>query len=245
MARASLWMAIAAGQSRHGDPGRTLVQARSGGAGRRIPPGPTITSVARYLQAGRDGEHYAAALALFVDAEGRVAEMPAPTPAASIPVPVAELNETRGRLTLLFPRIEMGANDATASADISFQSVDFLALARISLPAAADLPFYTLVGPYASFVVDCSLAVAASAGTGRFVVHSYGLRDIDKSTQARRPGTVSSTSTPRSPRRSDRIGGRRCPSRWDYFTGPDRRKAIRQTVRLFGSVVPHREPTGR
>ena len=60
-------------------------------------------------------------------------------------------------------RIAMRDNDVTGNADISFQSVDFLALARISPPSAANLPLYALVGPYASFVVDCHVAGGASA----------------------------------------------------------------------------------
>ncbi len=65
-------------------------------------------------------------------------------------------------------RIAMGDGDATANADISFQSVDFLALARISPPSAANLPLYALVGSYASLEVGCRVAVDAGAGTERF-----------------------------------------------------------------------------
>ena len=65
-------------------------------------------------------------------------------------------------------RIAMGDGDATANADISFQSVDFLALARISPPSVANLPLYALVGSYASLEVGCRVAVDASAGTERF-----------------------------------------------------------------------------
>ena len=189
-------------------------------------PQTTITSVTRYLQeAGRDGEHYTAALVLLDEAEWRAAgaETPAPTPAPRIPVPLAEPNETGGRLTVLFPlvgvnvanmaftssgpltldssqltggaggiavafpvgdgpfgiqigaqyaqkgaRIALGDDDEPVNADISLRSVDFVALARISPPPAVDLPFYALVGPYASFEMDCRVAVDANVGTERF-----------------------------------------------------------------------------
>ena len=64
-------------------------------------------------------------------------------------------------------RIDLGDSEATASGDITFQSVDITALARILPPPAADLPIYGLVGPYVSFEVDCRVALDASAGTER------------------------------------------------------------------------------
>lgn len=206
-------------------------------------PQTAIGSVTRYLQeAGREGEHYRAALALLDEAQSQVegvetpaptplatpAQTPARTPQAPAPAPAAESTETEsgafgGRLTVLFPwvgvnaanmsftssgplaidsspltgiaggiavafplgygpfgvqlgaqyaqkgaRIDLGTTDAPGHADISFQGMDFMALARISPPPALDLPLYALVGPYASFELDCRVAVEASQGTGRF-----------------------------------------------------------------------------
>ncbi len=68
-------------------------------------------------------------------------------------------------------RIAQGDGDVTANGDISFQSVDLSALARISPPRIANvpqLPFYALIGPYASLELDCRIALDATAGTGRF-----------------------------------------------------------------------------
>lgn len=64
-------------------------------------------------------------------------------------------------------RTEAGEGEVAAHADVSFQSVDFMALARISPPGAPDLPFYALVGPYASLELDCRLAFSISQGTER------------------------------------------------------------------------------
>ena len=62
----------------------------------------------------------------------------------------------------------LGAGDMAANADITFRSVDFTALARISAARVTDLPLYALVGPYASFELDCRIVVDASAGTTSF-----------------------------------------------------------------------------
>lgn len=50
----------------------------------------------------------------------------------------------------------------TASADVTFESVDITALARISAATVANLPVYVLVGPYASFELGCRFAPDAS-----------------------------------------------------------------------------------
>lgn len=65
-------------------------------------------------------------------------------------------------------RLTVGLNDLSTTADVSFQSIDFTALARISPPAAPDLPFYALVGPYVALETDCSIALGSTVGTGRF-----------------------------------------------------------------------------
>ena len=188
-------------------------------------PETAIMSVVRYLQeAGRQGEHYAPALALLDEAQRRSEEGEAPVPAAATPVPtpVAQPGERPGGVTVFFPmlgvnaasmaftsseppsvdaspltgmagglgvafplgdgpfgvqlgaqwaqkgaRIGMQTADLTADADVSFESVDFWALARVS-PSAVGLPVYALVGPYVSFVLDCRVVADASAGTGRF-----------------------------------------------------------------------------
>lgn len=63
-------------------------------------------------------------------------------------------------------RIALDDEDLTANADISFQSVDFTALARIS-PPQSGLPLYGLLGPYVAFETDCRITGDASAGTER------------------------------------------------------------------------------
>jgi len=65
-------------------------------------------------------------------------------------------------------RVEAAVNDLTTNADVSFQSIDFTALARISPPAAPDLPFYALIGPYFAFETDCRIVLGNTTGTGRF-----------------------------------------------------------------------------
>lgn len=62
-------------------------------------------------------------------------------------------------------RTEAAEGELAAHADVSFQSVDFMALARISPPGAPDLPFYALVGPYVSYELECRFAVSVSEGT--------------------------------------------------------------------------------
>lgn len=57
-----------------------------------------------------------------------------------------------------------GAGDASASADVTFESVDITALARISAATVANLPVYALVGPYASFELGCRFVPNAGAG---------------------------------------------------------------------------------
>ena len=64
-------------------------------------------------------------------------------------------------------RTEAVEGEMAAHADVSFQSVDFMALARISPPGAPDLPFYALVGPYLSLELDCRFSVSVGAGTER------------------------------------------------------------------------------
>ncbi len=65
-------------------------------------------------------------------------------------------------------RVTAGLNDLTTSADVTFQSIDVTVLARVSPPAAPDLPFYALIGPYVAFETDCRIALGTTAGTGRF-----------------------------------------------------------------------------
>ena len=65
-------------------------------------------------------------------------------------------------------QVTAGLNGLTSTADVSFQSIDFTALARISPPAAPDLPFYALLGPYVALETDCSIALNSTVGTGRF-----------------------------------------------------------------------------
>ena len=62
--------------------------------------------------------------------------------------------------------VQVGAQYAQkGTRNISFQNVDFLALARISPPWVANLPVYALIGPYASFEVDCRFTADVSVGT--------------------------------------------------------------------------------
>lgn len=65
-------------------------------------------------------------------------------------------------------RTVLAQGEMSANADFAFRSVDFTALARYPLPPAANLSFHALVGPYASFEVDCRLSVEAAAATERF-----------------------------------------------------------------------------
>ena len=60
---------------------------------------------------------------------------------------------------------------ATVSVDVAFQGLDISALARVSPPQVANLPqlpFYALIGPYASLELDCSVTLDATATAGRF-----------------------------------------------------------------------------
>ena len=55
---------------------------------------------------------------------------------------------------------QVGGDGATANIDVAFQSLDISALARVSPPQVANLPqlpFYALIGPYASLELDCSV----------------------------------------------------------------------------------------
>jgi len=66
---------------------------------------------------------------------------------------------------------QVGGDGATANIDVAFQSLDISALARISPPPVANLPqlpFYALIGPYASLELDCSVTLDATATAGRF-----------------------------------------------------------------------------
>ena len=194
-------------------------------------PQTAIASATRYLQeAGRQGEHYSAALVLLDEAhrqaeEREAAAMPATPaappapPAAATPVPTpmpVTQPDDGGRLTLLVPLfsvnsatmtfasstgVTMDPSQLTGAAaglgvahpigdtpfgvelraqwaqkgarivlaedetnfDISFESVDLTALARISPPGAPDLPFYALIGPYVSFELDCRVTFDAAA----------------------------------------------------------------------------------
>lgn len=69
---------------------------------------------------------------------------------------------------------QVGPDGATVNIDVAFQGLDFSALARISPPRVAglpQLPFYALIGPYASMELDCRVSVDATAATtGRFTV---------------------------------------------------------------------------
>lgn len=49
------------------------------------------------------------------------------------------------------------------NADVTLESLDFTALARISVLTAGNLPIYALVGPYASFELGCRFVPDASA----------------------------------------------------------------------------------
>ena len=61
--------------------------------------------------------------------------------------------------------MSLAAGDVVAATgDITFDAVDITALARISLPAVANLPFYALLGPYASFELGCRFVMDAAAG---------------------------------------------------------------------------------
>ena len=60
-------------------------------------------------------------------------------------------------------RIALAEDDVTTNFDISFESVDLTALARISPPGAPDLPFYALIGPYVSFELDCRVTYDVTA----------------------------------------------------------------------------------
>lgn len=62
-------------------------------------------------------------------------------------------------------RLEAVDEEAEAFFDLSFQSVDFTALARISPPGAEDLPFYALIGPYASLELECRVVFSVSQAT--------------------------------------------------------------------------------
>ena len=64
--------------------------------------------------------------------------------------------------------VALRADAAAGAAEVSFESVDFTALVRVSAPPTLNLPLYALVGPYASFEVDCRIVVEAGAGMGRF-----------------------------------------------------------------------------
>lgn len=89
-------------------------------------PQTAIASATRYLQeAGRQGEHYSAALVLLDDAYGRAEQAATPaTPATPIPVPVpvAQPEEDRGGLTLLIPLL--GVNSATMAFASSTATID-------------------------------------------------------------------------------------------------------------------------
>ena len=68
-------------------------------------------------------------------------------------------------------RVAQGIEGTAANIDVAFQSLDISALARISPPQVANLPqlpFYALIGPYASLELDCSVTLDATVGTGRF-----------------------------------------------------------------------------
>lgn len=65
-------------------------------------------------------------------------------------------------------RMTVRGGDVAAGADITFENLDFTALARISALTVGDLPLYALIGPYASFELDCRLVLDAGAGAGRF-----------------------------------------------------------------------------
>ena len=68
-------------------------------------------------------------------------------------------------------RVTQAAEGATTSIDVSFQSLDISALARISPAQVASLPqlpFYALIGPYVSLELDCSVILDAPVATGRF-----------------------------------------------------------------------------
>ena len=52
------------------------------------------------------------------------------------------------------------------AADLTFESVDITALARISAATVANLPLYALVGPYASFELGCRFVPDPGSGAG-------------------------------------------------------------------------------
>ena len=65
-------------------------------------------------------------------------------------------------------RMTLRGGDVAASADVTFENLDFTALARISAATVANLPIYALVGPYASFELGCRFVADASTGAGGF-----------------------------------------------------------------------------
>ena len=67
----------------------------------------------------------------------------------------AQWTQKGARIAL--PEAEV-ADDVMANFDISFESVDLTALARVSPPGGPDLPFYALLGPYVSFELDCRVS---------------------------------------------------------------------------------------
>ena len=65
-------------------------------------------------------------------------------------------------------RMTLGAGGVSPSADVTFESLDFTALARISAATVGNLPIYALVGPYASVELGCRFVPDASASPAGF-----------------------------------------------------------------------------
>lgn len=88
--------------------------------------------------------------------------------AVAFPVPGPVRVQIGAQFAQKGARVVLAAGDMAANADFTFRSVDLTALARIPLLPLADLPFHALLGPYASFEVDCRLIVEATDGAARF-----------------------------------------------------------------------------
>ena len=77
-------------------------------------------------------------------------------------------------------RMTQRAGDVSANADVTFDNLDFTALARISALTVANFPVYALVGPYASFELGCRFVLDAALGAERLGASGdCGSRNID------------------------------------------------------------------
>ena len=77
-------------------------------------------------------------------------------------------------------RMTLGAGDLSAAADVTFDNLDFTALARISALTVGNFPVYALVGPYASFELGCRFVLDATVGAERLAASGdCGSQNID------------------------------------------------------------------